>query len=1371
MAVERKLSLDIDVDKSNLTKKLADATKIGEQFTKGFASNMNKVDKAIKEAETTVHKYSDAVLDVQKVIDRLSKTSFIQNKPNEALRAASDMRRTVEKEMHKMGAFSIDIDTDINTDQLKEINSLYDTLASVEKRASKIVGDAAKEQANVQKQAQKQQDTILKEKIDAQKAAQAEFERIGKATIRQQQKEADEQARINKAAMDESKKVAKAIQKEKDEQTKAVERAAKEQTKAQQARIKDLNKTSNLIRKSMAQSTFNQVVDFDVRQSSINKIMRTLGGVGSTLSSSLATGAKVGSAAAYTTISSFVSTSSRLMTQLTNASGNIWSGAAKGLESTNSIAQKTGSGILNAFTRTNNAGTNLTRTVMTLTAGFVSLRSATNLLKGSIDRLDTIDQATKSLTNLMGSYEGARTVVDDTVTALEGTPLAIDDTIQGVKRLIATGMKATKVNKTIQAINDAAFGVGKGQESVGYILNAFAQMQASAQVYLQDLNQLSDQGVPALRILANQMGKTTTETKEMISDGLVPSAEAIDMLIDGITNGTDGINGMTAALGGMAKTAGDSISGVASNMNIQLRSLGVDLIKPFKDNVINAFQSTIDIMKLFRKNVLQSESVQNRLNAASDKAYSIVDKLLLRIQQGIETNEKFSFSIDGVTRALAGLGTAAAVISLAPMFGNISASALSGATGLSALLQTVESSNKPFSLLTDLSSSLSNNLTKASNAGKKFKLADFGKMLTSTNAKNELNIQQLADEAANVEYEKQKALDSVQERIQHFRSRGIDLSSDYELDRMQKTASKYDSLLLGIRKSTNKQESFMRTKDIFGGMLSKVSSGLSSTIGMAASGIATLIGGSLTIATGMISTFGQTAVTVLAATTRMIVSAVSASVTAGFVAILGGGLLAGLGYIDGLFGDQIRKLVDKVTIEGPKVITKLTESISKQLPGLIKTGTDLLMYILNGVNMVLPTLLDSIGSIAIQLANGFVDASPEIITSLLSIVNKLAGFVASYGPQLISSGADLLMNIGNGIVQALPEFIGHVGTFLTDTLRTIDSKVPAFFSMGINLLDALAQGLIDNVPSVISALTDTIGSIATNFAANKDAIVNSVNSVITMIRQTLEDNGPALMTSVGTIIFTIVDGLTALAPNLIGGFADLIIIVADWIGNNGDLIVNSILDLVIAAGFGIIEHGPRLIESVYTMLDKMVNAIIENKEKFALAGLVIGAALIASIGAAVEGLGMVLSSILDPIFTWIGEMLDDLAARIRDMWDNSGLGKIVNEVGGWFSSGNGGGRSFYSQPSSEPTGASTMRSNLMSDILSMSNVTPLKNETGVSAAKSISTNTINRDVTGINNIQGRGGRVLVHTELVGDKIYTYVSERTAEENDANMLLV
>lgn len=243
----------------------------------------------------------------------------------------------------------------------------------------------------------------------------------------------------------------------------------------------------------------------------------------------------------------------------------------------------------------------------------------------AIDRIDTIDTATKSLTVLTGSAQMAKTVMDDLAAAIEGTPIALNDVAMGAKKMVAAGMEGTKVKGVFQAIADAAYGVGDGAESIDQITSAIAGMQSAGVVYADDINRLVDAGIPAWQILANASQKSVTDMKEAVSDGTLEAGKAIETLRKGIEEGTDGVAGSTARMAGLAKTAGDTLSGSMANFRTAITTTIVKGLEPFKKVAVDALGSATASMKSFRDNTIGSEKVQEVL-ASIAKALENIGK-------------------------------------------------------------------------------------------------------------------------------------------------------------------------------------------------------------------------------------------------------------------------------------------------------------------------------------------------------------------------------------------------------------------------------------------------------------------------------------------------------------------------------------------------------------------------------------------------------------------------------------------------------------------------------------------------------------------------------------------------------------------------
>ncbi|WP_032376012.1 tape measure protein [Rhodococcoides fascians] len=204
-----------------------------------------------------------------------------------------------------------------------------------------------------------------------------------------------------------------------------------------------------------------------------------------------------------------------------------------------------------------------------------------SVLQGGLERLTTIQDATASLTTIMGDAGKAGELLGEIKKTVQGTPFNLDQFATAGKNLVAMGIGAEKVPGYLTAIGEAAAASGKGAEGVGSITDAFGKMAATGKVSLDQVNTIAYAGVPALQILANGFGVTTAEMSKMISKGAVPAAEAMDILSTGIMEGSDGVAGATASYAGTMAGLRETLSGAGGGLKSAGDRLGAAILAPF----------------------------------------------------------------------------------------------------------------------------------------------------------------------------------------------------------------------------------------------------------------------------------------------------------------------------------------------------------------------------------------------------------------------------------------------------------------------------------------------------------------------------------------------------------------------------------------------------------------------------------------------------------------------------------------------------------------------------------------------------------------------------------------------------------------------
>ncbi|HAB7810758.1 TPA_asm: tape measure protein [Listeria monocytogenes] len=307
-----------------------------------------------------------------------------------------------------------------------------------------------------------------------------------------------------------------------------------------------------------------------------------------------------------------------------NTGSLIKSGLVSGFNTAKAAAKGAGAGMREALKNSVEKPAEQARfSILKLAAAFGLIAATKNVVGSAIGRVDTIDTATKSLTVLTGSAKDAQLVMKDLTAAIDGTPIALDAVALGAKKMVAAGMKAANVKPVFTAIADAAYGVGNGSESIDQMVDAISSLQSAGVAYSDDINRLVDAGVPAWQILANSTGKSVGEMKKYVSDGSLESTKAIAMLTKGIEEGTTGMAGNTAKMAGLAKTAGNTISGSFANMKTAAVKSLANIAENLKGPIIQALDVAKNAFKQFAA-VTASPEFQKKLSDLIKKIKELI---------------------------------------------------------------------------------------------------------------------------------------------------------------------------------------------------------------------------------------------------------------------------------------------------------------------------------------------------------------------------------------------------------------------------------------------------------------------------------------------------------------------------------------------------------------------------------------------------------------------------------------------------------------------------------------------------------------------------------------------------------------------------
>ena len=190
-----------------------------------------------------------------------------------------------------------------------------------------------------------------------------------------------------------------------------------------------------------------------------------------------------------------------------------------------------------------------------------------NAVVGSFELAAALEQTKVGFTTMLGSGEAAQGMLDELRDFAATTPFQFQDLTVAASRMIAMGTAAEDVIPTLTAVGDAAAGLGLGKAGIDRITLALSQMGAKGKIGGDDLRQLAEAGIPALKYLADAAGVTTAEMQKMIEKGIIPAEEGVKVLVQS----------MSGDFGGLMAEQAKTATGALSNLEDATATLGTQI--------------------------------------------------------------------------------------------------------------------------------------------------------------------------------------------------------------------------------------------------------------------------------------------------------------------------------------------------------------------------------------------------------------------------------------------------------------------------------------------------------------------------------------------------------------------------------------------------------------------------------------------------------------------------------------------------------------------------------------------------------------------------------------------------------------------------
>ena len=225
-----------------------------------------------------------------------------------------------------------------------------------------------------------------------------------------------------------------------------------------------------------------------------------------------------------------------------------------------------------------------------LTIGNKAFNAVSSNVDSAIKRIDTLANSSRAFQNMGFSADNTAKAMKNISKAIEGLPTALDDSVSNVQLLAASTGDLDKSVDIYKALNDAILGFGGDANMANNAIVQLSQSFSNGKVDAQTWNSMINSGLgPTLNALAKQMGITTGELKEGLSEGKISVNDFQDALIKLDKEGGGGLK----SLDQIAKDSTKGISTSLANAKTAMVRGTAELIKSVDEMLKNMNLPTI----------------------------------------------------------------------------------------------------------------------------------------------------------------------------------------------------------------------------------------------------------------------------------------------------------------------------------------------------------------------------------------------------------------------------------------------------------------------------------------------------------------------------------------------------------------------------------------------------------------------------------------------------------------------------------------------------------------------------------------------------------------------------------------------------------
>ena len=160
-----------------------------------------------------------------------------------------------------------------------------------------------------------------------------------------------------------------------------------------------------------------------------------------------------------------------------------------------------------------------------------------------------------------------------------------------------------------------------------------------------------------------------------------------------------------------------------------------------------------------------------------------------------------------------------------------------------------------------------------------------------------------------------------------------------------------------------------------------------------------------------------------------------------------------------------------------QIISDLAASVTAQLPGLVTSGTEIIVQLAEDIVAATPAMLDAAAGVMAALIQGIVDNLPSLIDSATKVIVQFTHYLSDHAGDLMDAGIQLLEQLIIGITDNLPQLITAAAELIAKFSAALLSHLPDLLNCGAALLTTLVDGIIRSIENLGEAALACIAKL------------------------------------------------------------------------------------------------------------------------------------------------------------------------------------------------------------------------------------------------------------------------------------------------------